>query len=55
MRGLYRGESYLVTRNGVAVGELQPVRARRFISAEALAAAFANARSIEDQDAAPRA
>jgi predicted nucleic acid-binding protein len=33
MRALDRGESFLVTRNGAAVGELRPVRQRTFVSA----------------------
>ncbi len=28
MRGLDRGEAFLVTRNGVPVGELTPIRSR---------------------------
>jgi hypothetical protein len=32
-----------VTRNGVPVGELTPLRARRFVAAEAAIAAFAGA------------
>lgn len=36
MRGLDRGESYIVTRNGVPVGELTPMRPRRFVPAEVL-------------------
>lgn len=47
MRGLDRGESYLVTRNGVAVGELVPLRRRRFVTAEAAAAAFRGAPAID--------
>ena len=31
MRGLDRGESYIVTRNGVPVGELMPVRRREAV------------------------
>jgi antitoxin (DNA-binding transcriptional repressor) of toxin-antitoxin stability system len=66
MRALDRGEAFIVTRNGVPVGELQPLRARRFIAAEAAIAAFAGAPAIEfeqfrddvdamiDQDPAPR-
>ena len=45
MRALDRGESFVVTRNGVAVGELQPVH-RRFVPAEAVLAVFENAPSI---------
>jgi antitoxin (DNA-binding transcriptional repressor) of toxin-antitoxin stability system len=32
MRALDLGESFVVTRNGVAVGELVPVRRRRFVA-----------------------
>jgi antitoxin (DNA-binding transcriptional repressor) of toxin-antitoxin stability system len=67
MRALDRGETFVVTRNGVAVGELAPVRRRRFVTAEAALAAFAGAPKIDaarfrsdidsavDQDPAPRA
>lgn len=36
MRALDRGEDFVVTRNGVAVGELRPLRRRRFIPRETL-------------------
>jgi prevent-host-death family protein len=49
MRALDRGESFLVTRNGVPVGELVPARKRRFVSADAAAAAFADAPPIDAQ------
>lgn len=67
MRALDRGESFLVTRNGVPVGELTPVRPRRFVSAEEAVAAFGSAAPLDaarfrddvdallDQDHAPRA
>lgn len=67
MRGLDRGESFLVTRNGVPVGELTPVRSRQFVSTTAALAAFAGAPALDpdsfrsdvdaavDQDIAPRA
>lgn len=67
MRALDRGESFLVTRNGVPAGELVPVRERRFVAAEVVLAAFAGAPPVElarlradldaivDQDTAPRA
>lgn len=67
MRALDRGEAFVVTRNGVPVGELTPLRARRFVAAEAAVALFAGAPAIDaerfrtevdrvlDQDAAPRA
>lgn len=67
MRALDRGETFVVTRNGVAVGELTPLRQRQFVAAEAAVAVFAGAPAIDlerfradvdavlDQDAAPRA
>jgi prevent-host-death family protein len=66
MRALDKGESFTVTRNGVPVGELVPVRPRVFVAAEAVAAAYrgaprlAYARVRKDldtalnQDATPR-
>jgi len=67
MRALDRGESFVVTRNGVAVGELSPVQPRRFVDTAIACTAFAGAPhvdsvrrrddvdSILDQDATPRA
>jgi prevent-host-death family protein len=67
MRGLDRGESYIVTRNGVPVGELTPVRRRAAVPAQMLLAALAGAPRIDptrfrkdvdeliDQDPRPRA
>jgi prevent-host-death family protein len=67
MRALDRGESFVVTRNGVPVGQLTPLRQRQFVGAEAAVAAFCGAPAIEperfradvdallDQDPAPRA
>ena len=67
MRALDRGEAFLVTRNGVPVGELTPLRQRQFVAAEAAVAVFAGAPTVEasrfradvdallDQDAARRA
>jgi antitoxin (DNA-binding transcriptional repressor) of toxin-antitoxin stability system len=49
MRALDRGETFLVTRNGVPVGELTPLRRRQFLSAEAAVAAFAAAPTIDAQ------
>jgi prevent-host-death family protein len=46
MRALDRGESFTVTRNGVPVGELLPVRARMFVAAEVVAAAYRRAPRI---------
>jgi prevent-host-death family protein len=50
MRGLDRGEEYTITRNGVPVGVLLPVARRRFVSADAVVAAFAGAPRIGWQD-----
>lgn len=67
MRALDRGETFVVTRNGVPVGELTPFRERQFVSAEAASAVFAGAPAIDpgrfredvdallDQDPTPRA
>jgi prevent-host-death family protein len=66
MRALDRGESFVVTRNGVPVGELTPIRRQRFVPAEVVIAAFAGAPRIDfqqfradvdravDQDPTPR-
>jgi len=65
MRALDRGESFVVTRNGVAVGELLPHRRRRWVSTKTALEAFAGAPAIDlarfradvdavvDQDPAP--
>lgn len=67
MRALDRGEEFVITRNGAAVGELHPLRRRRFVVADAALAAFAGAPRVDagrfrkdidaalDQDATPRA
>lgn len=66
MRELDRGEDFVVTRNGVPVAELHPIRRRRFVPAAVVAKAFANAPRIDyeqfkadvdayvDQDPTPR-
>jgi prevent-host-death family protein len=67
MRALDRGESFTVTRGGVPVGELIPIRARRVIDRDAALAVFAGAAPLDfarfradlddviDQDPSPRA
>jgi prevent-host-death family protein len=40
MRALDAGESFVITRNGVPVGELTPVRRHRFVGRAAAMAAF---------------
>ena len=47
MRALDRGETFIVTRNGVPVGELTPLRQRQFVAAEAAIAVFAGAPAID--------
>ena len=46
MRALDRGEVFVVTRNGVPVGELRPAR-RRFVGRDVLVDAFASAPGID--------
>jgi len=67
MRALDRGESFVVTRNGVPVGELLPLRRRHFVPGEVGVDHFAYAPAVElqrfrddvdafiDQSPAPRA
>jgi antitoxin (DNA-binding transcriptional repressor) of toxin-antitoxin stability system len=47
MRALDHGETFVVTRNGVPVGELTPLRRRRFVPANAVVAMFRSAPSVE--------
>jgi antitoxin (DNA-binding transcriptional repressor) of toxin-antitoxin stability system len=66
MRALDKGQSFIVTRNGVAVGELVPAKPRAFVATDAVSAAFRGAPRIDaarfrsdvdaviDQDPAPR-
>jgi antitoxin (DNA-binding transcriptional repressor) of toxin-antitoxin stability system len=66
MRALDAGEAFVVTRRGVPVGELNPIRRSGFVARAAVLAAFAQAPAIDgprlrvdldafsDQDATPR-
>lgn len=47
MRDLDRGESFVVTRNGVPVGELRPIRRRRFVPKDVALAVFAGAARLD--------
>lgn len=47
MRRLDQGESFIVTRNGVPVGKLTPLRRDRFAATAAVAAIFRNAPAID--------
>ena len=46
IRALAKGESFTVTRNGVPVGELVPIRPRQFVPVETVVAAFRRAPRI---------
>jgi antitoxin (DNA-binding transcriptional repressor) of toxin-antitoxin stability system len=62
MRELDGGETFIVTRDGVPVAELTPLRRRRFLSAETAVARFRSAPAVDgrrfrddlDAVAAPR-
>jgi antitoxin (DNA-binding transcriptional repressor) of toxin-antitoxin stability system len=47
MRGLDRGETFVVTRHGVPVGELTPLRRHRFVSADTALAMFRGAPRVD--------
>jgi antitoxin (DNA-binding transcriptional repressor) of toxin-antitoxin stability system len=47
MRKLDEGETFVVTRNGVPVGELSPLRRHRFVTADAAVALFRAAPAID--------
>lgn len=47
MRQLDQGEVFVVTRNGVPVGELTPLRRHRFVAAEGAVAMFRTAPSVD--------
>lgn len=47
MRRLDEGESFVVTRNGVPVGELSPLRRHRFVPSDAAIALFRHAPSVD--------
>ncbi|MDQ3756796.1 MAG: type II toxin-antitoxin system prevent-host-death family antitoxin [Actinomycetota bacterium] len=67
MRRVDEGESFVVTRNGVPVAELTPLRRHRFVPAETVVALFRAAPAVDygrfrmdldafaRQDARPRA
>jgi len=47
MRRLDEGETFVVTRNGVPVGELAPLRRHRFVRSDAAIALFAHAPGVD--------
>ena len=66
MRALDKGQSFVVTRNGVPIAELVPLKPRVFVATETIAAAFSGAPRVDrarfrkdidyaiDQDPTPR-
>lgn len=49
MRALDAGASFVVSRNGVPVGELRPLRRARFVPSADVAATFAGAPTVDYQ------
>ena len=47
MRGVERGESFTITRNGTPIGRLIPLRRRTFVPREEAIAAFATAPMLD--------
>ncbi len=47
MRGVERGESFIITRNGTPIGRLIPLRRRTYVPREEVLAAFATAPLID--------
>jgi len=49
MREVDKGESFIVTRNGVPVGELSPLHRSRFVSADTAVTLFRSAPRVDYQ------
>lgn len=49
MRGVERGESFTITRNGTPIGRLIPLRRRTFVPREEVMAAFATAPVLDSE------
>jgi prevent-host-death family protein len=49
MRGVERGESFTITRNGTPVGRLIPLRRRAFVPRQEVLAAFATAQAVDGE------
>ena len=49
MRDLDAGERFIVTRRGVPVGELSPLRRHRFVAAETATAMFRAAPGVDHE------
>lgn len=50
MRALDRGEDFVVTRNGVPVGELRPIGRRQFVPRGVIADVFTGAPPIDFEE-----
>lgn len=48
MRGVERGESFTITRNGTPIGRLIPIRRRTFVPRAEVMAAFATAPVLDE-------
>ncbi|MEU3453612.1 type II toxin-antitoxin system prevent-host-death family antitoxin [Micromonospora sp. NPDC006766] len=48
MRGVERGESFTITRNGTPIGRLIPIRRRTFVPRAEVMAAFATAPMLDE-------
>ncbi|WBB75204.1 type II toxin-antitoxin system prevent-host-death family antitoxin [Micromonospora sp. WMMD1128] len=48
MRGVERGESFTITRNGTPIGRLIPIRRRTFVPRAEVLAAFASAPRLDE-------
>ena len=49
MRRLDQGETFIITRNGVPVAELAPLRRHRFVPASSVVAMYRNAPPLDAQ------
>jgi prevent-host-death family protein len=49
MRGVERGESFTITRNGTPIGRLIPLRRRMFVPRAEVVAAFATAPVLDPE------
>jgi prevent-host-death family protein len=49
MRGVERGESFTITRNGTPIGHVIPLRRRIFVPRAEVLAAFATAPVLDEQ------
>lgn len=49
MRALDEGQTFVVTRHDEPVGELRPLRRRRMVDAQVIAAAFRGAPAIDSK------